>query len=137
STAICTAQIANVAPSFPCFGRPCISGVPGGTIIQGETFTTPAYFFDPGADTWTATVNYGDGSGSMNLPLAGKTFTLSHRYLTPGTFTLMVAVTDDDSGVGTAQGQVAVKSWQQAVGEVSAAVSGLGVLNDGQINALQ
>jgi len=37
-------------------------------------------FTDPGADTWTANVNYGDGSGVQPLVLTGKTFSLSHVY---------------------------------------------------------
>jgi hypothetical protein len=136
STATCTVQIANVAPSFPCLDRGCATQIPGGTILQGEPFAAPGSFLDPGADTWTAAVNYGDGTGLMSLPLSGKNFALSHRYRIPGTFTIAVAVTDDDGGVGTAQGQVVVKSWQQALGEVSAAVPALGIPNNGEVNAL-
>ena len=50
----------------------------------------------PGADTWTATVDYGDGGGGA-LALDGKTFALSHTYLVAGTFTVTVTVFDDDT----------------------------------------
>ena len=56
---------------------------------------------DPGADTWTATVDYGDGTGVQTLILnAGKTFALRHTYTKKGTYKVTVKVTDDDGGVG-------------------------------------
>lgn len=58
-------------------------------------------FTDPGADTWTATVDYGDGAGAQPLTLTGTTFELEHTYVTPGTYTLSVTVSDDD-GAGSA-----------------------------------
>src|SRR5262249_25963092 len=46
------------------------------TIFEGETFTTPGSFQDPGADAWTAAVDYGDGSGAQPLALSPG----SHRF---------------------------------------------------------
>ena len=72
------------------------------TIYQGETFTTWGSFTDPGADIWTATVDYGDGTGTNPLTLnSNKTFYLNHLYTTGGTYTVTVTVNDDDSGIGT------------------------------------
>jgi hypothetical protein len=72
------------------------------TINQGDTFTSSGSFTDPGTDIWTATVNYGDGSGTNPLTLnLDKTFSLSHPYTTGGTFTVTVTVNDGDSGIGT------------------------------------
>ena len=63
---------------------------------------TNGAFTDPGADTWTATVDYGDGSGAQPLPLnPDKTFNLSHFYADNGTFTVTVTVTDDDGAAGS------------------------------------
>ena len=39
------------------------------TIDEGTTFTRTRSFSDPGADTWTATVDYGDGSGVQPLAI--------------------------------------------------------------------
>jgi len=139
STAQCIAQIANVPPSFPCSARGCTGGIPGGTIIQGEVFSASASFVDPGAGTWTAIVDYGDNTGVTPLALSGKTFTLNHRYRTPGTFTVSVQVTDDDGGIGVGQNHVLVESWHQATEEVSssvAALSAAGILTEGETNSL-
>ena len=80
------------------------------TINEGSTFTSSGSFTDPGADTWTATVNYGDGSGVQTLALTGKTFALSHVYAdnaaTP--YTVTVTVTDKDGGIGTDTAAVTV-----------------------------
>ncbi len=71
------------------------------TVRTGSTLTGHGSFVDPGADTWTATVNYGDGGGAAALTLNGKSFALSHVYAAAGTYTVSVTVTDDDGGVGS------------------------------------
>ena len=70
------------------------------TISEGDTFAGGGSFVDPGADEWTATVDYGDGSGEQSLTLgADKTFALEHTYADDGVYTVTVTVTDDDAGV--------------------------------------
>ena len=100
NSATTTATIANVAP--------VVSGLADVTLRLGETYAADGSFTDPGADTWTATVNYGDGSGDQPLSLTGMTFHLSHAYPAgqPGPFTVHVTVRDDDGGVGAAQATV-------------------------------
>ena len=100
STATAAATIANVAP--------VVSGLADVTLRLGETYAADGSFMDPGADTWTATVNYGDGSGDQPLPLTGTTFHLSHTYPAgqPGPFTVHVTVRDDDGGIGAAEATV-------------------------------
>jgi DNA/RNA endonuclease G (NUC1) len=83
-----TATVSNVAPSIAAFA--------GATLLPGETFAVSGSFTDPGADAWTATADYGDGSGTSALALSGKTFALSHTYSAAGTFTVTVRVSDDD-----------------------------------------
>ena len=39
------------------------------TIDEGDTLSGSGSFTDPGADTWTATVNYGEGAGAVALTL--------------------------------------------------------------------
>ncbi len=87
-TATTTATIANVAPSVATFS--------GATLLPGETYTANGSFTDPGADAWTATVDYGDGGGVSGLSLSGHTFALSHLYNAAGVFTVTVSVSDDD-----------------------------------------
>jgi large repetitive protein len=79
---------------------PFVNAGDDAALDEGGTFAQSGSFTDPGADTWLATVNYGDGSGVQALALAGdKTFALSHVYADNGTYTVEVCVTDDDSGL--------------------------------------
>jgi len=112
-----TLTIANVAPG--------IAPIAGASLIAGETYAATGSFTDPGADTWTASVDYGDGGGPGPLPLTGKTFTLSHAYATAGTFTVAVRVTDQDGGRGSATAAVGVRAPVDAVQDVMSQVRGL------------
>ncbi|NLF73702.1 MAG: hypothetical protein GX575_32100, partial [Candidatus Anammoximicrobium sp.] len=82
---------------------PVVNAGADGSVRSGQTFTQIGSFVDPGADTWTATVDYGDGSGVQSLTLnADKTFTLSHIF--PGgsyAATVTVTVNDGDGGVAS------------------------------------
>ncbi len=52
--------------------------------------------------TWSATVDYGDGIGPQSLALAhDMTFVLSHSYEKPGTYRVAVAVQDNFLNRGT------------------------------------
>lgn len=88
-----TLTVNNVAPAYDL-----------GALISLDaglaTLNTQISFTDPGADTWTGTVNYGDGSGSYALTVAGpaKSFTLSHSFPVGGRYTISTTLTDDDAG---------------------------------------
>jgi hypothetical protein len=59
---------------------------------------------DHAGHTFTATVNYGDGTPTTSLKLTGTTFKLKHTYSTLlGASKITVTVTDNDgiSGNGT------------------------------------
>jgi DNA/RNA endonuclease G (NUC1) len=123
--------VTNVAPTVGSFA--------GATILRGETFASTGSFTDPGADTWTATVNYGDGTGTSALGLAGSGFSLSHPYASAGTFTVTVTITDDDGGSSMATATVIVRSAADAVGILIGQVADLataGTLTNGEANAL-
>ena len=81
-------------------------------LSPGDAFSRPGSFSDVGTlDSWTATVDYGDGSGSHNLTLtAGKTFSLTSPAYTAGDHTVIVSITDDDGGVNTQLFHVLVDS---------------------------
>ena len=86
----------NVAPTL---------FVGGNTSIRpGSTFARVGFFSDPGIrDHWTATVDYGDGSGIQALHLRpAHRFLLRHRYAQAGNFKVVVTITDDDGGINSA-----------------------------------
>src|SRR5205809_113097 len=112
-----TRSIANVPPGVAPFT--------GADLIAGETYATTGSFADPGADQWTATVDYGDGGGSEPLALSEKAFTLTHTYAAAGTFTVTVTVTDEDGGQGFATTTVNVVSPTTAAQAVLGQVRGL------------
>jgi hypothetical protein len=101
-------SVKNVAPA--------VTAGSDKTIAVGDTFTGSGSFTDPGADAaWTATVDYGDGSGSAALALnANKTFSLAHAYTAVGAYTITVQVTDKDGAQGSATVHVVVQAANQA-----------------------
>ena len=83
---------------------PVLASMLAVNVMAGTTYQGSGSFTDPGADTWTATVNYGDGSGLQTLTLnPNKTFSLSHFYANGGSDTITVVVFDNGglSGTGT------------------------------------
>jgi PKD repeat protein len=103
-----TVTIANIVPLIAAF--------PGATLLQGETYAATGTFTDPDPDKWTATVDYGDGSGVQTRATVATTFDLSHRYMATGSHTVAVTVKDDDGGVGTGTATVTVSTPQQGIG---------------------
>ena len=102
---------------------PTVSLGKANTAVVGTPFESSGSFKDLGVlDTWTATVDYGDGSGTRSLTLnSDKTFALDRTYASAGTYTITVRVTDDDGGVGIAKQQVTVSALSS---EVQVAING-------------
>jgi len=107
STTTSTVVIANLAPTVSAFS--------GATLIQGESYAADGSFGDADPDQWTATVDYGDGTGVHPLALNGQSFSLGHAYTAAGTHTVRVTVQDDDGGTGTGTATVKVWTPQQAI----------------------
>jgi hypothetical protein len=73
-----------------------------GVVRAGEAMRHAGRFTDPGADTFTATVDYGDGSGVQPLTIQpGRQLLFEHRYTRPGRYRVTVTVVDDDGGLAT------------------------------------
>lgn len=141
SVATTTATISNVAPMVS-YGTVGIAGVYGTAelLLPGEAYTGSGSFSDPGADQWHATVNYGDGSGDLPLTLnADNSFSLSHGYASPGSYTVRVTVWDDDEGSGWTEFTVTVQTSQQAISAIIGMLQSLvesNVLRLGEAKAL-
>ena len=130
-TVTTTATISNVAP--------VVAAVAAATLLVGETYVASGSFTDPGADTWSATVDFGDGSGVGPLSLDGKAFALSHTYGSAGTFTVTVRVSDDDA-TASRTSVVTVLTPAQAVGSAITLLDALvaaGKIDAGNANALR
>jgi len=87
------------------------------SINEGDTLDVSASFTDPGDDDpYTATIDYGDGSGphpatvvvTNTTPPQAGTVTGSFQYGDNGSFTVTVTVTDEDGGTGSADFVVTV-----------------------------
>ena len=87
-------RVNNVAPQLSL-------DTSDGQINEGSFFNATGSFTDPGADSFSATVDYGDGSGVRSLPLTNRAFTLRHQYPDNGLFQARVVITDDNGGQGT------------------------------------
>ena len=66
------------------------------TLNPGQVLEFSASFTDPGADTWIADIDYGDGLGLQPVAINAKTIDLDHAYTTTGPFTVTLTVKDDD-----------------------------------------
>ena len=130
-TVFTTAMVANVAPSIAALGS--------AILLPGEIYSFTGSFTDPGADSWSASVDYGDGSGTAALVLNGNSFTLLHTYLSAGTFTVTVTVNDDDAA-GVRTQQVSVLTVADALGNAIRLLEQLvadGKLDSGSANSLR
>ncbi len=103
--------------SGQAFGGPVVNAGGGGTVVAGSTFASQGSFTDTASASWTATVDYGDGSGVQNLPLnpvqftassgdqysnvGAGTFNLSHVFAAAASYKVTVVVKDDAGLTGT------------------------------------
>jgi DNA/RNA endonuclease G (NUC1) len=117
-------SILNVAP--------VLAPLAGAALLPGETYVASGAFTDPGEDSWTATVDYGDGAGAQPLALNGKSFSLSHVYNAAGSYTVTVTVSDGSASASTSAA-VTVSTPASALASLLAAVNQLGA--DGQLSA--
>ena len=99
-----TSEFSAVVPVTPGGNTdPVITALNGPVLgVRGQPLAYTGAFTDPDADTWTGTVNFGDGSGDQPLALnPDKTFAFNHAFATAGTFTVTVTVADNHGGVDT------------------------------------
>ena len=100
ATHLLAVTVENVAPT--------VTAPADANIGIGTSFTATGSFGDPGADDWTATVDWGEGAGPQPLALVGKSFSLNHAFAVPGTHSVTVAVNDGDGGAHAASFAVRV-----------------------------
>lgn len=101
---------AGGTPGLPNFATntPVVDAWGDAVISAGGSLVRAGSFDDPDANVWTATVNYGDGSGPQSLTLnPDKSFALSRAYPNPGTYVVTVSVSDGTGRTGGTSFRVA------------------------------
>jgi len=104
---------------------PLLDEVPDQTVQWGDTMTFSGSFTDPGDDSWTAEIDWGDGSQEEGT-LSSKTITATHVYSIPGEYICILTVLDDDGGVGSGDMQITVTTRAtelEYIGDLSAQYS--------------
>lgn len=113
-------QVTAELYTSPVTTSPVVGALPNATIQEGGAYTAAGSFTDAGASSWTATVDYGDGSGVQSLPLSGMAFALSHPYAEEGTYMVTVTVTDNLGGSGTGSATITVTNAPFTVSAITA-----------------
>jgi hypothetical protein len=93
--------------------EPTVNAGADADLLGSHAFAATGSFRDIGdpSNAWTATVDYGDGTGAHPLSInpgtistskgPARTFNLGHDYLAAGTYTVTVTVTDSEGNLGT------------------------------------
>ncbi len=102
---------------------PAIASLPDRTLHKGEVYTVSGSFADGDSASWTAVVNYGDGSGTQPLALSGMDFTLNHTYTQAGSYPITVMITDDQGIKSLARAQITVTNSAPTIGAITAPVA--------------
>jgi PKD repeat protein len=91
------------------------------SVVDHQTLTVSCTFTDPGtADTFTVTVDWGDGTSSSDSLAAGaRSFSGTHAYGTAGPITIKVTVADRDNGRSTSSAALAVLPSNHAPADLS------------------
>lgn len=108
ATSATTVVVKNVAPSVSITSPTAESGL---LFKKGDTVTVTSSFTDAGTkDTHSCTVNWDNGLGAVAgaLDQSARTCTSSLQLNAAGVYSVKVAVTDDDGGVGSATVMVVV-----------------------------
>lgn len=100
---------------------PAVTAIADQEINEGDNVgpVVIASFTDPGADGWTATVDWGDGGGSESASVddTAKTVSGEHTYNAAGSYTATVCVIDDHGqhcdGFAVAVAAIAAKPPQE------------------------
>ncbi len=105
-----------------------------GSVVDHQTLTLSGSFTDPGtADTFTLTVEWGDGTSSTDSLAAGaRSFSATHAYDAAGPVTIKATVADRDGGRSSSSADLAVLSSNHAPANLSlgATASGANVVVD-------
>jgi hypothetical protein len=95
-----TLHVSNVAPSAALALSP-------GPHPLAQPVTASVLIGDPGADTFTCALDWGDGAPTPGV-VTGSACTGSHTYATGGLYSVAATVTDDNGGSGSSARPVTI-----------------------------
>jgi len=85
------------------------------TLKEGGVLSLSGSFSDPDSESWTGSVDYGDGTGPQPLTIkSGNGFKLNWKYGDDGEYAVVVVITDEGGRKGTAELVVKVKNQTPA-----------------------
>lgn len=120
-------EISCLGPQHP----PVFASMADQDLLIGESLSVGGSFSDVNAcDDWTATVDYGAGAGTEDLPLSGKSFVLESDYQNPGQYPVTVTVSDGSS-TATETFLVTVLTPAQGASKMKATVATM--VRDGRV----
>jgi len=92
-------------------GGPDITTTDVNPLNEGSVLNRVATITDTeDGHTYTASVDWGDGSARENVPVVDKSITLSHQYKDSDTYKLLIIVTDEVGGTGNDTVSIGVKN---------------------------
>jgi hypothetical protein len=94
------------------------------SVLVNTAWVGGGSFTDADSSSWTATVDYDDGAGAVELILDGTDFDLAHTWTSTGTKTVTVEVDDGEGGVGTDTVSVVVIEGASTGSYISTGVTG-------------
>ena len=93
---------------------------PDGNINEGSMFISSGFLADADSPTFTAIVDFGDGTETQPLPLnLGNTFDLNHTYFDNGVYTVLVTVFNEDVEYGSDTANVTVNNVPPSIESMS------------------
>ena len=102
---------------------PSVGALSNATLNEGDNYSANGSFTDPDSTSWTATVDYGDGSGIQPLIPSGTNFSLSHIYKDNGIYTVTVSVKDNQGAIGDTTSTITVNNVNPNVSAITAPIS--------------
>jgi PKD domain len=118
-------RAAVVALSGIDYGGHQVDAGPDVARTEGATLTQTSAVTDTDSTSWTATVDYGDGTGVQALGInPDRTFTLSRVYAENGAYTLTVSVIDAQGNTGTDRVLIIVNNVPPSINSLTAGDAG-------------
>ncbi|MEW6536844.1 MAG: PKD domain-containing protein [Candidatus Auribacterota bacterium] len=84
-------------------------------LVNETLAVSSVTYSDAGADTHTASINWGDGTAVDQFSVSNGTIPCSHVYANAGNYIITVTVTDDDGAIDVAECAVTITDQQSGI----------------------